>query len=80
MPLVKRVRQGELLPAFYGVSWVDFASNEAVCLPVGLNLLAATARSVYIWVRYGYRAVYVNPREAYAQGYARGVFDGRARK
>lgn len=72
MPLVKHVRQGELLPAFYGVAWVDFVSHTAVCLPVGLNILAAVIRATYTWARYGYRAMHTNPRDAYWQGYRDG--------
>lgn len=73
MRLAKEVHEGEIIPAWYGVAWVRFEVNAAVCYPMPLNLLVAAVRAFAIWMRYGYRAVPCNSRDAYAQG----LRDGR---
>jgi hypothetical protein len=59
-----------MLPPWYGCAWYDFPRNEMVCYPVGLNLLVMMARAAYFAVKHGGHAVRINPRDAYAQGYA----------
>ena len=49
---VRVVRQGELLPPWYGVAWVDYARDVAVCMPVPLNAVAGAVRAAYLWVRF----------------------------
>jgi uncharacterized membrane protein len=77
--LVKYANNGELLPRFYGVAWFDWLTNRAVCLPLGINVLAALARSVYFSIKHAGRIVMANPRDAYAQGLRDGLaeFDRR---
>lgn len=74
--IAKRLEQGQILPAWYGVAWIEWDSGRAVCLPVGLNIVAGAARQAWNWVRHGWRPVRLDPREAYAQG----VRDGRAQQ
>lgn len=57
-----------MIPAWYGVAWMQWDVDVAVCLPIPLNLLAAAVRALAIWLRHGYRVVPLNAREAYAQG------------
>lgn len=71
--MIKRVGEGYMLPAWYGVAWRDLASNQAVCLPIGLNMAAALCRNAYYTIKFAGRTVAQNPREAYAQG----LRDGR---
>ncbi len=66
--LIKYENNGEMLPRFYGAAWFDWLRNRAVCLPLGLNVLVAVARSVYFSVKHAGRIVMANPRDAYAQG------------
>jgi hypothetical protein len=66
--LQKMCLEGELLPPFYGVAWHDYMRRRAVCYPVPLNMIAAALRSAWIFIRYGYRAIPMSPRDAYAQG------------
>ena len=68
MKIAKEVRKGEVIPEWYGVAWVRWEVDEAICYPMPLNLLIAAARAIAIWMRYGYRAVPYNARDAYAQG------------
>lgn len=56
------------MPAFFGVAWHDNMRNRSVCLPVPLNIIAGVARDAYYWLRFGWKAVPVNPRAAYAAG------------
>ena len=72
--LIKKINQGGLLPRFYGVAWVDWYRDQAICLPLGLNLAAACARNVYYSIKNAGRLVRANPRDAYQQG----LRDGRA--
>ena len=72
MRIKKEIWHGEIIPAWYGVAWVRYDSDSAVCLPLPLNLIAATVRGIWIWMRHGYRSVPSNAMDAYAQGYADG--------
>lgn len=72
--IIKRVSEGEILPPFYGVAWVDWLSNSAMCMPVPLNLVAQVLREVWFACKGGWQEVPRNPRAAYAQGFK----DGRA--
>jgi hypothetical protein len=66
--LVVRVRECEVIPAWYGAAWTESYRMVAVCMPIPLNVLAAICRGLWVWLRWGYRAVPCDPRDAYAQG------------
>jgi hypothetical protein len=68
MNIVKKVRQGEMLPAWYGCAWREWEMDRMVCLPIGLNVLCALMRRIYHLVKMGGISVPVDPRDAYAQG------------
>ena len=68
MGIVKEVRAGEIIPAWYGVAWTRWEVNSAICYPMPLNLIVAAARAVVIWMSYGYMAMPRHSRDAYAQG------------
>ncbi len=72
--MLKKITNGILIPRFYGVAWFRWQTNEAVCLPLGLNVLAAVLRVFYFSVKHAGRIVQASPRDAYAQG----LRDGRA--
>lgn len=71
--MLKKITNGQLIPRFYGVAWFRWQAGEAVCLPLGLNVLAALARTAYFSVKHAGRIVHASPRDAYAQG----LRDGR---
>lgn len=77
--LMKHVSNGELLPRFYGVAWFDWRGDHAVCLPLGLNVLAALGRTVYFSIKHAGKTVMANPRDAYAQGLRVGRADAHPR-
>lgn len=68
MAFRKEVREGEIIPAWYGVAWTRWEVNSAICYPMPLNLIVAAVRAVVIWMRYGYMAMPRHSRDAYAQG------------
>lgn len=70
--LIKKVSSGYLLPRFYGVAWYEWQSGQAVCLPIGVNVLAAFARNLYFTAKHAGRIVMQNPRDAYGQGLCAG--------
>lgn len=64
----KRVNEGYLIPAWYGVAWKEWQSNQAICYPIGLNCLVAVLRAFYYTVKFAGHSMPMNPRDAYAQG------------
>lgn len=76
MRFVVRVRNGELIPPFHGVAWVELIANQAVCLPVPFNVVAGLLRSMWLWLRGGWRPVPVDPRHAFREGYVIGYRHG----
>jgi len=72
--MIKKITSGHLIPRFYGVAWFRWQTGEAVCLPLGLNVLAAVGRAAYFAVKHAGSIVQASPRDAYAQG----LRDGRA--
>jgi|GEM_PF-6171247 hypothetical protein len=71
------VREGELMPRFYGIAWRNYFRREAVCFPVPLNVILAFARQAYLWIRLGHVEVSSDPRSAYEQGRREAQQSGR---
>jgi hypothetical protein len=66
--LTKIVREGECLPPWYGVVYIEWYRQERVCLPVPLNVIARIGRSIWLFLVHGSEEIRVNPRDAYYQG------------
>jgi hypothetical protein len=49
--VIRRVHPGCLIPRFYGVVYVSPWRNEAVCLPIPINLVARYTLKAWWWVR-----------------------------
>jgi hypothetical protein len=77
MIFVKRLKEGEMLPAWYGVAFYDYACGRCVAVPIPFNVIYAYLRLIYIYIRVGMKAVSNNPREAYWQGYTEGKKDSK---
>jgi hypothetical protein len=77
--LLRRVHQGYVIPRGYGIAWVRFCSDSAVCMPVPLNLIAGALRRAWFWLK-APRFLYQDPRAAYftgrRHGYDEAVRDG----
>jgi len=71
--MLKTVTSGDIIPRFYGVAWTRWQTGDAVCLPLGLNVLAALLRAAYFSIKHAHRIVQACPRDAYEQG----LRDGR---
>ena len=73
MKIRKEVHRGEMLPAWYGVAWIRWEADTAVCYPMPFNLVIAVCRALVVWIKYGHCSVYSNARDAYAQGILEGM-------
>ena len=67
--ITKYIKDGQMLPPYYGFAWYQFEIGITACLPVPLNLIVAILRNVYSFMKYGNIRVFNNPRDAYRQGY-----------
>lgn len=79
MKVVKEVMRGEMIPPWYGVAWISMGRDSAMCLPIGLNLLAAAVRGVWVWARHGHVVISRDAREAYMEGWRAGLEEGARR-
>lgn len=68
------VADGDMAPRWYGRAWRRWDAPSAVCLPLGINLVAGAARGCYIWLRRGFFRSPFSPRysEALDHGFQRG--------
>jgi hypothetical protein len=73
--LIKTVREGECLPPWHGVVYIEWCRNERVCLPVPLNVIARVGRSFWLFLVHGSEEIRINPRDAYHQGRLDGIND-----
>lgn len=78
MSIIERVPENCVIPKWYGVAWYEWAGRHWVCLPIPLNMAAALLRSAYVFFRGGFRAMPIDPRDAYLQGVRDGEKKGRA--
>lgn len=52
MKFFKRIKEGEIIPPFYGVCWFDVNSYAAICAPIGLHLIIGIARKIYFRIKF----------------------------
>lgn len=76
MELVKRIKEGEMCPAWYGLAYIDYLRNEGVCMPLGISLVVGLSRALALTLISSYRDIISNPRAVYTQGF----IDGRNSK
>lgn len=50
--IAKRKAPYERLSKLYGVCYHDIEKNQAVCLPIGLNILCRTLRELWMAIKY----------------------------
>lgn len=77
MKVLKRIEQGELIPAWHGVAYFDFASLKCVVAPLPLNIVIGLARAAYTTLRFAHRAVADSQRAAYAPPTRKATKKGR---
>lgn len=67
-----RIGPGVMCPSWYGVAYIDYAANTAVCYPVPLNLFVMWGRKLYD------KICFPNVTSGdYARGYHQGFQEGR---
>lgn len=79
--LVKRINEGERIPHMYGIAWRSYITRQAVCLPLGLNVVAGLVRDCYHGIAQGWKpSAYVTIKDAdkrataaYSEGFTAGV-------
>ncbi len=73
MKLRKEIKRYEMIPPWYGIAWLRYDADVAVCYPLGLNLIIRLFRSAYILMKMAGHGAMQNPREAYLQGFKDGI-------
>ena len=73
MRFLKEVDAGMLIPKWYGVAWLRFDRDSAVCAPVPFNRIISCGRAVLFWFM-GWQKTWVDRlvREAEARGRSEG--------
>lgn len=70
--LVRKVDPAHVIPRGYGVAWIRWQSDEAVVMPIPLNVVAAGIRRAWYWLKMP-KALYNDPRQAYDAGMRDGI-------
>lgn len=65
--LVRDVHHSQLLPRGYGIAWINWRQDKAVCLPIPLNSIVGFIRKLWYWCKYP-RMFYNDSRQAYNAG------------
>lgn len=50
--LRKEIKSGTMIPVFYGVAYVDYSKNLAVCYPLFINLFVIILRDCHFWLKH----------------------------
>lgn len=73
--ILKRIPHGEILPKGYGIAYRENFDMLSICLPVPLNILAGLMHNAWIFLKYGWRDMPLDPRAAFHAGYQKGKQD-----
>lgn len=75
---IKHIKEGEILPFWYGYAYYSFDCDMATYMPVPLNFIVAALR----WLRhkwFGFKQIprkFNSTQEAYSRGYHTGYEEG----
>lgn len=70
--IIKEIKHGNDMPPFYGIAWQNLYKQTYVCMPIIINIIAYWIRSLYLWLRWGYRPMNTDSYSAYHEGYKKG--------
>lgn len=73
MEIKKEIREGEMIPKYYGVAYRNMDRLTAICYPIPLNIVLALWNRFYIWLRWRH-GLYDT---AYHKGWGKGFDNGR---
>lgn len=65
--LVRHLDYNTAIPRGYGIAWQDALSRRLVVMPIGLNVVGASVRRGWLWVRY-FGSQPINEMPAYHAG------------
>jgi len=71
--LRKEIKEGEPIPKFYGISYLEPNRLGAICYPIPLNILIGYIRKIYLWFLSGW-----DFKTGYEKGFSEGLVSGRA--
>lgn len=75
MMFVKKIKRQYVIPAFYGVAWVDYCSGELICMPVPFNVAAKFARDAWLKIKYAGVVIPDTRQDAFDAGYKQAIKD-----
>ena len=83
----RRIREGFIVPRWYGVAYVDYPRMETVCYPIPLNIIIAKVRNFLVWVKFDCYSKFVSIDDlraevshAHSEGYKQGLFDANQKR
>ncbi len=75
MRMIRRIRECEQFPPFYGLAWWDILRNQAICLPYPFNYIAGWGRHLWLKLRYAHSP---DARKlVYQEGFHKGWTEGK---
>lgn len=59
------IGNGQKYPRWYGLAWIDFERNAAVCYPIPLNIIARTVYLAWLFCKcpFGQAGIRLEHRE-----------------
>jgi len=71
--IIKKIKEGQTAPRFYGLVKRDWVRNEYVLAPMPFNLILGLFWALLANIRWSWIQVLMSPRDAYWQGVAEGM-------
>ena len=71
--LKKELREGEMLPKYYGIAYRRIDELTAICYPIPLNVVVGYLNKFWLWLRMGGNAW----KNGYFKGKEEGLNEGR---
>ena len=74
----KYIKEGEVMPKWYGYAYMDWAALEKVAYPLGINLFARWFHKIKVWICWnGFQKDVDGWRKMRIEEYNKGLLDGQ---
>lgn len=70
--LIKRIHRGCVIPRFYGPYRYEIVTGDMLCMPMPFCFIVGLLQAFLSALKWSYREVISDPRDAYEQGYQAG--------